>query len=745
MKKIFIIMLATFTCFGAKADEGMWLPFLIGSQNIDEMKAMGFELSAEQVYDINNSSLKDAIVNLGGGFCTGEIISDKGLLLTNHHCAYSFIQSHSTVENDILTDGFWAKDYGEELMNEGLFVQFLVRIEDVTKTVLANVEQGMDEASREKVISTAIDSLKKATKGETHYDISVKPFFEGNEYYLFVYETYRDVRLVGAPPESVGKFGGDTDNWMWPRHTGDFSLFRVYMSPEGKPAEYSPDNVPLKPRHYLPVSMEGVKEGDFAMIMGYPGSTDRYLTSFGVENAIEVKNPTIVEIRDLRLKLMKEDMDADKGIRLKYASKHARVANYWKYFIGQTKGLKNLDVHSKKVQIEKDFMDWVNQSAERKEKYGEALSLIEEAYTEINTITAAKYYGREAGLAPELITFAYRFRGLEKLLSAEEVNEEKVSNELEKLKKTSEKHFKNYNKTTDQKILTGLYSLWNEKIEESLKADVLEVAYQAESTEESLLPEYTTSEAGNFSLFADYVYSNSMFCSQEKAEAFLQDPDIKALTSDPGYIVMSSVLKKYRALSGKEGASLENLNKGNRLFVAGLREMNTDKKYYPNANSTMRLTYGQVLSYEARDAVNYNYKTTQKGILQKEDNTNPEFVVPGKLHSLLSEKDFGQYAEENNLVVGFLTNTDITGGNSGSPVINAKGHLIGTAFDGNWEAMSGDIAFEPELQRTISVDIRYTLFIIDKYAEARHLIDEMTLVWSEKPTKKKKKRSNRAK
>lgn len=727
MKRVIILILCIGLGTSAFADEGMWLPLHIDRLNQVDMEKMGLQLTADEIYSINNSSLKDAIVNLGGGFCTGEIISNEGLLLTNHHCGYGFIQSHSTVENDILTKGFWAQNHEEELPNKGLFVQFLVRIDDVTKDVLKDVKDKMSEDERDEVIEKAIAEIKADAKGDTHYDVKVKPFYEGNEFYLFVYETYHDVRLVGTPPESIGKYGGDTDNWMWPRHTGDFSLFRVYSGPDGKPAKYAPENIPLKPKHHLPVSLDGVQENDFAMVFGYPGSTNRFLTSFGVELAVEETNPARVKIRGKKLELMKEGMDADPAVRLAYASKYAGVSNYWKYFIGQTKGLKNLDVNSQKVAIESDLSSWIEAKNSRQKKYGDPVEDIKTAYVDVQKYSIPFYYHYEAGFGIEFVSPSYKLSGLVKALKDESTDEDVKKTVIAKYKAGSKAFFKNYNPQIDQNILPAMMGFFINDLDPEFVPEAFK-AVGKNSGSEIQYKGYGPTNDKDYKAFAEYVFSTSILVNKEKLMTFYDNPQVELLENDPGYIIANSVYKSYKNISAKRGEAIGKLSYGRRNFIAALREMNNKVDYYPDANSTMRLTYGKVLSYDSRDAVHYHYLTTLKGVMEKEDATNPEFIVHPKLKELYKSKDYGQYGTDGKLHVGFLTNNDITGGNSGSPVINANGHLIGTAFDGNWEAMSGDIAFEPELQRCISVDIRYTLFVIDKFAGAKHLIDEMTII-----------------
>lgn len=716
MKRILILLLVVVTGFSfkAKADEGMWLPMFIDRLNYVDMQKMGLQLTPEEIYSVNNSSLKDAIIIFDRG-CTGEVVSDKGLILTNHHCGYSQIQSHSTVDHDYLTDGFWAGNMNEELPNEGTIAKFLIRMEDVTKRILSEVNENMTEEQRSKKIKEIAQKLEDESVGDTHYDATVKSFYNGNEYYLFVYETFKDVRLVGAPPTSIGKFGADTDNWMWPRHTGDFSIFRVYTGPDGKPAEYSKDNIPLIPKHYLPISIKGFEKNDFAMILGYPGSTDRYLTSYGVLFAVDKLNPTIVKIRQRKLDILKEDMDASDEIRIKYATKYARTANYWKYFIGQTKGLKRLKVYDKKKQHEEEFEKWVEADPAREKKYGEALKYIAEAYKDISQFEYFRWYFNETFYRGcEVLNFARNFEKIVELLNEEEKDTEKIDKEIETIRETSDKFFKDYNAPTDKKLFAAMLEMYYQDVPEKQQPE--------------LLKEYGGKYKGDFTKLADKVFSKSIFCDQEEINEFLNDPNARKLEKDIAYVLMKDFFDKYRSISKEYIQTQYLLDKGNRLFLAGLREMKQDKKFYPDANFTMRLTYGKVLDYYPADAVHYDYVTTLKGVMEKEDPTNWEFVVPEKLKELYNKKDYGKYGDDGKMITCFLTDHDITGGNSGSPVINGKGELIGLAFDGNWEAMSGDIAFEPELQRTINVDIRYVLFIIDKFAGAKNIINEMTIV-----------------
>ena len=727
-KKIlgFILAVLFAVPISLKADEGMWLPMFVKRLNEVDMQAAGLQLTAEELYSINNSSLKDAIVSFSG-FCTGEVISAEGLLLTNHHCGYGAIQDHSTVENDYLTDGFWAMDRSKELENPDLFVDFLIRMEDVTERVLAVVNDEMTEDERAQAIDAEMKAIKTEATEDNSYICKVKSFYEGNEFYMFMYERFSDIRLVGAPPSSVGKYGGDTDNWMWPRHTGDFSMFRIYAAPDGTPAAYAEENVPLTKElreknnafyHHLPVSLEGVENDDFTMVWGYPGSTDRFLTSWGVEQMLDIKAPTIVDIRDLKLNIMKKHMDADPAVRIQYASKYAQTANYWKYFIGQSKGLKRLGVYEKKQAIEADFTAFANSTDLNKAKYGEALSLIEQAYAASDATEKGANFLSEVGIrGTDVILFTYRAnRMIEQLLGTEDAEQKAAL--ISQLQASASEHFKNYNAALDEEQFAKLFAKY--------QADV------DASQHPSFFAHVDKKYKGDFANFAAKMYAKSFFTDEARFNAFILAPNAKKLSKDLAAMSAGSIVQSYFSMGAVTAESDAMLGKGNRLFVDGLRKMDPDKVYYPNANSTMRTTYGTVGDYVPADAVHYDYVTTLEGVIEKYVPGDHEFDLPQGLIDLYDAKDYGQYADKNgDLIINFIHNTDITGGNSGSPVINAKGHLIGTAFDGNWEAMSGDIAFEPELQRTISCDIRYVLFIVDKYAGATHLIEEMDLVKAE--------------
>ena len=716
MRKLNLVLLLTVFFYGwAVADEGMWLPSLIHKLNISDMQRMGLGLSAEEIYSINNSSLKDAIVALDRGSCTAELVSKDGLLLTNHHCGYGEIQSHSSVEHDYLQDGFWAMSRKEELPNPGKSVTFLISVEEVTSQVLADVTDVTGEDERSRIVRKVSAELEKNAKGDTHYETYVRSFFAANRYYLFVTETFKDVRLVGAPPQALGKFGGDTDNWMWPRHTNDFAMFRIYCGPDGKPADYSVENIPYQPKHFLPVSIKGIEKGDYAMVMGYPGRTNRYETSFGVKSTMDVTNEVRIEVRKELLDIWSEYMSTSQKARIQYASKYARSSNYYKYSIGQNKGLTNLKVIDKKQAIEKDFSAWVNADNKRTEKYGKALSMIENSYKNGEEDKARAYLGEALLRGPEIFMFVNRAQSLVDLLEKPEENKEKIERITESMKKSMNDYFKDYDAATDQKVVGALLKLYADKTSPKYHPAFFSTVQKKYK--------------GDFSKYAAKLFESTVFDSKDEMTAFLNNPSLKTLKKDMALTSAADIFAKYREMSEAASESQKMKSIGERLFLAGLMEMQTDKVFYPDANSTMRLTYGQVLDYEPRDGVVYNYYTTTDGYLEKEIPGDDEFDVPARMKQLLTDKDFRKYADKDgSLHACFITNNDITGGNSGSPVINGNGELIGIAFDGNWEAMSGDIAFEPELQRCINVDIRFVLWVIDVYAGATHLVDEMEIV-----------------
>ncbi len=707
-----IVILVTFSASQARADEGMWLLPLIEKLNIGTMTEMGLKLTAEDIYSINQASLKDAIVIFGGG-CTAEIVSPQGLLLTNHHCGYGQIQNHSTVEHDYLNNGFWAMSKEEELPNPGLSVTFLVRIDDVTGRVLGKVKPDMTEAARREAIQAESSAISAEAIKETYYNARVQPFYGGNQYFLLVYEVYSDVRLVGTPPNSIGKYGHDTDNWMWPRHTGDFSVFRVYMSPDGKPAQYSKDNVPLKPKHYLPVSIKNLQKNDFAMVMGYPGTTTRYMTSYEVDEAMKITNANRIKVRGLRQEIWMKDMMKDPKINIQYASKYSGSSNYWKFSIGQNEGLTRLRTAEKEAAFEAGFMKWVKADAARTSKYGNALSLIENAVKGRAEKYNALQFGQEAFRGSmEMIGFAGQMTALEEALAGKD--KEKIEGMISRLKRSMETFYGDYNYPTDQAATKAMIKLYREDIDSRFWP--------------SFYTRIDTKFRGNVDAFVDNIFAKSVFTTPEKLSAFLEAPSLKVLQKDPAFIVAKSIDEVRTALQKDISGFNDDLAKGQRLFMAGVMEYQPDKTQYPDANFTMRLTYGQVLDYYPYDAVHYNWYTTLDGVVQKYRPGDYEFDLPKRLIDLNNKREYGRYASPDGYMpVCFITNNDITGGNSGSPVINGNGELIGLAFDGNWEAMTGNIAFEPDLQRCICVDIRYVLWVIDIYSGAGYLLEEMDI------------------
>ncbi|MGE5383181.1 MAG: S46 family peptidase [Omnitrophica WOR_2 bacterium] len=693
-------------------DEGMWLPMFIERLNYTDMQKMGLKLTPQEIYDVNNSSLKDAVVNFGN-FCTAEVVSSQGLLFTNHHCGYEAVQTHSSIDHDYLTDGFWAASFADELPNEGLTAAFLVKMDDVTKIVLDKVKPEMSESERSSTISKVIETLKDEASEKGKYQVSVKSFYNGNEYYRFVYQVYEDIRLVGAPPSAIGKFGGDTDNWMWPRHTGDFSIFRIYTAPDGSPAPYSKDNVPFKPKRFLTVSVNGVQPNDFAMTWGFPGSTDRYMTSYGIKATLDDINPAIITMGGKILEQMKSDMDSSDEIRIMYASNYAGLANFWKNKIGESRGLKRLDVYQKKKDIEANLMNWVNADQQRKDTYGMALQDISAVSDQLK---AANYNSQlwlfqMAFYGSQVLPYPLKVQGMINILKSKQKGEA-LQAALAPIAKTAEEQFKNYNPGTEKKILIAVLETYRNNLPESSLPEIYN----------TINKKYK----GSVSKYVDYIFSKSFLVSKDRFDAFIKNPSLKKLENDPANKLTNSLYNSFLTQVMALGPAQEKINKAERLFVDGLRKANPEKVYYPDANSTLRVSYGQVMDYYPADAVHYDYVTYTDGILEKEDPTNEEFIVPAKLKELLVAKNFGKWHDkEGRLPVCFITNNDITGGNSGSPVLNGNGELIGLAFDGNWEAMSGDIAFEPALQRTICVDIRYVLFIIDKLANSQRIIEEL--------------------
>jgi hypothetical protein len=715
MKKLFAILLILVLGYGfkAKADEGMWLLPLIEKLNIGKMTELGLKLSAEDIYSINKVCLKDAVVIFGGG-CTAEIVSPQGLVLTNHHCGYGSIQAHSSVDHDYLHDGFWAMSKEEELPNPNLSVTFLIRIEDITSQVLANVKQGMSETARTEAINEARLAIEKKASEGNSYRIQVASFYGGNYFYLLVYERYTDVRLVGTPPSSIGKFGFDTDNWEWPRHTGDFSVFRVYSGPDGKPAPYAKENIPLKPKYFLPVSIKDRNKGDFAMILGYPGRTSRYMTSYEVNEQLQIVHPDRIKIRGIKQEIWMKDMLADQKVNIQYSAKYSGSSNYWKYSIGQKGSLEKLNVKTKKEELENQFNKWVVATPERKAKYGEALNMIKTAIEGRAEYYNALQYLNECLQGCELLSLNRGVAGLVTALKAKD--NQKISDAVEQIKKNGSDFFKDYNPPTDNKSMKAMLKLY--------RADI-----PAKFLPDFYLNVIDKKFKGDIDKFVDDMFAKSLFANEAKLDAFLNKPVLKTLESDPVCLTAAS----FNKITGEASIGLSQFDAGvttgRRLWIAALMEMVPEKTLYPDANFSMRLSYGTVQDYDPRDAVTYKYYTTLQGVVDKYKPGDYEFDVPKRLIDLNNKKEYGRYGSSKGYMpVCFLTTNDITGGNSGSPVMNGNGELIGLAFDSNWESMSGDIAYEPELQRAIAVDIRYVLWIMDIYSGAKHLVDEMTIV-----------------
>ena len=704
-------MLALLSAMVARADEGMWLPYSLNGQNLAEMQALGCKLTAEQIFSFNQPSIKDAIVQFGGG-CTGEIISPEGLLLTNHHCGLSYVQKHSSVEHDYLTDGFWANEKSQELPNPGLSVLFLNKVEDVTEVVLKGVTAETTEAEREALVIKNTRQLVKERKGDRKVRVEVVPFYSGNQYILFEYDEYKDVRLVCCPPWGIGKFGADTDNWTWPRHKGDFNIFRVYTAPDGSPAEYSADNIPMKSKWYLPINLDGVKPGDYAMILGYPGSTDRYSTSYTVKNVIEEEGPAIIDCRTTKLDNYRKHMDADQEVFIKYASKQASVSNYWKYYIGQVKQLKRNHVYEKRLAQEEDFMTWANADAQRKAAYGDIFEGIKQKWQILDEIEKSFVYHREAGWnGGEALAFSRRFRRLNDSIVAK-ADKVWIKEQASKMQGGVDAFFKDYDMPLDQDVTAALLNLFYKNI----STDLMPSEIQRIGKE----------NGGRFNDYIAEAFKKSVFTDKGRLDKWIQRPE--SLDKDPIYALSANIIDSYQLIYARYEEAQNLGNAGERLYMKGLMEMQGDRNFYPDANFTMRLTYGTVEPYKAADAVNYNYYTTMDGVMAKYVPGNWEFDIPQDVRDLVANKDYGRYAnEKGELVVNFITTNDITGGNSGSPVIDGEGNLIGLAFDGNWEAMSGDLSFEQKVQRTICMDARYLLWCIEKVGKCDNLIKELTI------------------
>ncbi|MFN2458303.1 MAG: S46 family peptidase [Chitinophagaceae bacterium] len=719
MRKIFIAIFLSITVFfKSAADEGMWLPLLLGKQVYNDMVKKGLKLSKEQLYSINKASLKDAVVIFGGG-CTGEMVSPTGLLFTNHHCGYNVIASASTTEKNYLRDGFYASSRGEEISAPGLSVQFLLRIEDITKEVMDSLNNltGAERATRQSSVFNSINRrMSDATK---NIETRVNSLFKGNQFLAFVYQRYKDVRLVGTPPESVGKFGGDTDNWEWPRHTGDFSVFRVYASKDGKPADYNTANVPLKPKWFLPISLKGVKDGDFAMIYGYPGGTNRYETAAGVKLATDVNNPTLVKLRDMRLKYMFEEMKKDPAIKLQLASDYAGIANYWKFYEGETKQLIKYDVYGQKQKSEEAFLKW----AASKPEYQNIFTDLNQAYEAWRPYSMHRVYINEGILGSPLLGFAASLQQLETALVKPGNTQVDVKKAIDAATAARQNFIKAHNRASDQNIIGSVLQMYYTDVPKEQHPIGL---YDAIRSEYGALDKTST-----YQKYAEAIFRETMLLDDRKWNDFVRNPDPNALQQDLAYNLASAYMKNYQSkyLPMYQQFVVRN-NEVGRLYLKGVMEQNPGKIMYPDATFTMRLSYGKVDDYKPRDAVIYDYVTTMKGMLEKYKPGDYEFDLPANFLEHARKKDFGQYMDKTrkDLVVGFITSNDITGGNSGSPVINGNGELIGLAFDGNYEALSHKIAFDKDLNRTINVDIRFVLWCIDKLGGASHLIKELKLV-----------------
>jgi hypothetical protein len=712
-----ILTLVMILAFGlARADEGMWLLYLLGDQQYNDMVKHGLKLSKEQLYNLNKASLKDAIIIFGGG-CTGEIVSSQGLIFTNHHCGYGAVAAASTVEHNYLQNGFWAKNFSEEIPAAGLSAQFLIRIDDVTAQVEESVK-GLSIAERAAKLQTIFTEIAKKAVENTTYEARVIPFFKGNQFLLFTYERYRDIRLVGTPAESIGKFGGDTDNWEWPRHTGDFSVFRVYMSKEGKAAEYNAENVPLKPKYFLNVSTKGFKDGDYSMILGYPGGTNRYETSLGVKLKTDIENPSIVNLRDVRLKLMFNEMKKDQATRLKLASPYAGIANYWKFFDGETKQLLKHKVFEEKLSQEEKFKSW----AKGKGEYENIFDRYQTAYDKWRPNTQHRVYLNEGILGSPLAAYAASLQALEKALTKKPVNAEEVKKITEGFSKTRLSFLESEDQPSDRNIVAATLKMFYN--------DIIAVQHPMDFFTRLRENYGDLSSDATYQKYAADIFSKTMILDNGRWNGFASSPDSLTLQNDPAYQYVSSFIKNYNSkiLPAFTAFTLENNDLG-RLYIKGTKEMTPAKTMYPDANFTMRLSYGNVKSYRPRDAVFYDYVCTLKGVMEKYKPGDYEFDLPQSLIDAYQKKDFGIYKDErlNDIVVCFITTNDITGGNSGSPVLNGNGELVGLAFDGNYEALSHKIAFDKDLNRTICVDIRYVLWCIDKLGGAKNVINELAL------------------
>jgi hypothetical protein len=714
--KRFFVTIALFGALWARADEGMWLPHLLGAQRYADMKAKGLKLTADQLYSLNKSSLKDAIIIFGGG-CTGEIVSAEGLIFTNHHCGYSAIAGLSTMEANYLRDGFYAKNKAEELPARGVNATFLIKIDDVTKQVQDSM-QGLSWKDWEARKARVFNNIAKASTEGTHYNARVYSMFKDNQFLMYTYEVFNDVRLVGTPPESVGKFGGDTDNWEWPRHTGDFSIFRVYTGKDGKPAPYSADNVPFKSRHFLPISLKGVKEGDFSMIFGYPGGTNRFETSYGVKLATDIKNPAFVEMRDIRLKAMSEQMRKDPAVKLQLADVFASLANYWKFYDGETKQLLKYDVYGTKKKQEDALAKWIADN--NKTEYSSLFPDFEKAYKAWQPYAKHKEYFEQGIAGPMVVRFASRLAQLERAMVSG--GSAAAKNLMDNLSKERSALLEDLNKPSEQQMLWQIVKAFQEGI----------VTDQQPTLFYNLIKQNFGSlkDESSYRNWAASAFANTMILDDAKWKRFADNPNLGDLQNDPIYAMFNAFSTNWAKYQPEVSDFMAKNNELGHKYLKAYMEMNKGKVMYPDANFSMRTSYGKVAPYKPRDAVRYDFVTTSAGLLEKFKPGDYEFDLPSKQIELLKKKDFGQYADpvRKDLVIGFITTDDITGGNSGSPVINGNGELIGLAFDGNYEALSHKINFDKDLNRTICVDIRYVLWCVDKLGGASNIIQELKIV-----------------
>jgi hypothetical protein len=717
--KILFVVFFTLIVSAAKADEGMWLPFLLEKMNEKHMKSLGMKISAKDIYNINKGSLKDAIVSFGG-FCTGEVISSQGLVLTNHHCGFDAVQNHSTLEHNYIRDGFWAKSRGEELPNPGLFVTFIVRIEDVTKEALEDVNASMTEPERQSAIDKNINEIRKKAKKESYQDGFVRGFYEGNQYYLFITETYRDIRLVGAPPSAIGNFGKDTDNWMWPRHTGDFSMFRIYAGPDNKPAPFSEKNIPYTPKKSLSISLDGVAENDFTMVFGFPGRTTEYLPAVAVEQIINVNDPAKIAIREKALNVIDAYMRKDEKIKIQYAAKYAGIQNAYKKWQGEILGLNATNALEKKRNYEKEFLRRVNANPQWKEKYGNVLADLEAAYNELKDYGYARDYFLEISSKIELFTIAGWINSLKN--AYEKDGDKGYEARLKQVKENAEGFYGEYNPEVDRNLFESLMKMYSS---------------DQESRYQSALYKRSLSENNNdIQKLSGKLYTGSVLTVQDKLNALLSKPASEVVAfakNDPAVQMYADLTSTYSEQVTKKLNEIQaRINKLNRTYMQAQMDVFREKTFYPDANSTMRVTYGNVKGYNPRDAVKYDYYTYLDGVMDKYKPGDYEFDVPEKLRSLYRTKDYGPYGSNGKMPVCFIATNHTTGGNSGSPALDAYGNLVGLNFDRVWEGTMSDINYDPSLCRNIMVDIRYVLFIVDKYAGATHLVKEMKLVHPKK-------------